>query len=116
MGPNIANQMRHFGDQIGINHGPEPREPINDEPKVPNNYGSPQQIPHSPLLNPNTNPSTFYLSLSPWIIAIGVLLGVILICNIVFMCYINCCNDGERGTALFGRRKGYLSVNVDSDF
>merc|ERR1719411_1301663 len=104
-GPNTANQMRHFGDQIGINHGQNPKARINNEPEEPNGYDP----------NAVNNPSTASISLSsPWIIAIGTLLGLVLILNIIFMCYINC--NGEKGRVFFERRKGYSSVKrVDSE-
>jgi len=103
--PNTMNQMRHFGDQIGINHGQKPNAMKNNEAEEPNYYDP----------NALNYPSTVSLSLSsPWIIAIGTLLGLVLIFNIIFMCYINC--NGERGRVLFERRKGYSSVKrVDSD-
>merc|ERR1712176_1359474 len=100
----MGNQMRHGGEQIGINHGQKSNALKNNEPEEPSYYDP----------NAANNASTVYLSLpSPWIIAIGTLLGLVLIFNIIFMCYINC--DGEKGRVLF-ERKGYSSVKrVDSD-
>merc|ERR1712176_271638 len=103
--PNTVNQMRHFGDQIGINHGQKPNAMKNNEAEEPNYYDP----------NALNSPSTDYLSLSsPLIIAIGTLLGLILLFNVMFICYTNC--NGEKGRVLFGKRKGYSSVKrIDSD-
>merc|ERR1712003_537570 len=86
-------------------HGQNPKARINNEPKEPTGYDP----------NAVNNPSTAYMSLSsPWVIAIGTLLGLVLIFNIIFMCYINC--NREKGRVLFERRKGYSSIKrVDSD-
>eukprot|EP00487_Bulimina_marginata_P010587 TRINITY_DN5642_c0_g2_i1.p1 TRINITY_DN5642_c0_g2~~TRINITY_DN5642_c0_g2_i1.p1 ORF type:complete len:173 (+),score=17.63 TRINITY_DN5642_c0_g2_i1:165-683(+) len=105
----VANMMNHFGDQIKITTKDQPQpqpEPNNNNN---NNYKpeEPQQ-PQQPL-----SPSSYTIALnSPWILAIGGILAVILSANIVFMCYMNCCK--EQSLVTFGRRRHY-SVVKDAD-
>merc|ERR1712176_1716598 len=101
---NIANKMRHFGDSIGINYGQNSKAIKINEPEEPNYYDP----------NAVTNPSTVYLSLSsPWIIAIGTLLGLVLIFNIIFMCHINC--DREKGVVSFAQKNEYFDDFDESE-
>ena len=132
-----ANQMEHFIQPIGINYGQEiiKQPPNEDIPRYnePNNYNPPQQyyppqqpaIPQQPYpVNPVSSPSSYTINLSsPWVIALGGLLGIVLTFNIVFMTYRNCCdnNNRSRGRASFMPRRNkkgkYSKVNnADSEF
>eukprot|EP00483_Globobulimina_turgida_P000056 UN00056 len=117
----ISNQMQHFVDNIAVGHGrgnkPPPQQPFYQRP----NYQQPQQVNYPNYGPAAAAPSSFVVSLSsPWVIAIGGLLAVILVFNIVFMCYMNCRGRGRgivgRASLNRRRRSGYTSVkNVDSE-
>ena len=107
-----ANQIDNFIDKVGINHGQEPESPFNNKNNKPHNEYYPQE-PINPITNP-VSPPVWTINLSsPWIIGIGSILGLILIFNIVFMCYVNCCNDNNV-TNPFSRikRRGYNKVKI----
>ena len=106
LNPNpTANQLRLFVEPIGINHGQE----------RPQQYYPPQK-PISKPYQPISLPSSFIInSLSPWIIAIGGLLGLILTLNIIFMVYNNYCNNDRISFRRRGRKQRYSKVNIDSE-
>ncbi len=93
---NTANQISHFGQQVGITHNNKPQP--QPQPQLPINEPQPQ-----PINIPNPS-STIYLSLkSPLVIVGCALLALILTFNVCFMCYINCYKN-KRG------KKGYEKV------
>ena len=128
-----ANQMESFVGSTGINHGQkiyyQPREePPKQQPRQnpPEQYYPPQQpiqpvqpvnpvAPVSPVV-PNVGPATGTWTInlsSPWVIALGGLLGLVLTFNIAFMTYTNCCRASrDRPLVLFGKRKGYKKVKI----
>lgn len=119
-----ANQMSHFIDDIGVTAEKKKKHDDNyldnepqPQPQQPYQYQPYQQpVPQAPV-TPNAD---YVLSLqSPWILAIGGVLAVVLTLNIVFMCYMNCCNDSNNGlrggrvSFSRARRSGYNSVKVN---
>eukprot|EP01083_Nonionella_stella_P299278 1015917_1 len=78
----MTNQMEHFVDRIPVGSSPQPK-PVPQSPVHHPKY--PLEGPTAPVQQP------WVISLqSPWVMAIGALLAVVLCVNIVLMCYTNC--------------------------
>eukprot|EP01084_Bolivina_argentea_P139117 244765_1 len=97
-----------FGKNIGVTNKPQNKP---KQPEIP---------PNEPIL-PIQQPFTISLN-SSWTIIIGALLSIILLFNIIFMCYMNCCNGNnnqlQRARIAFNKhgRNGYESVKyIDSE-
>jgi hypothetical protein len=112
----VANQMGLFVGHTGVSDKAAPEQPPQQPPQQPRQQ---PQYPHEPQAQPfyGAEPASFVISLSsPWIVAIGGLLAVILAFNIVFLCYMNCNKRRGRGSVNRRRRSGYSSVKgVDSE-
>eukprot|EP00488_Nonionellina_sp_1-RS-2012_P000971 TRINITY_DN153_c0_g1_i3.p1 TRINITY_DN153_c0_g1~~TRINITY_DN153_c0_g1_i3.p1 ORF type:complete len:110 (+),score=37.05 TRINITY_DN153_c0_g1_i3:538-867(+) len=74
--------MDHFVDKVGIKRS----APVDNHPKPPiHNYHPQQPQQPQPPQTPPQQPVVLTLQ-SPWVIAVGCLLTLILTVNIVFMC------------------------------
>eukprot|EP00485_Elphidium_margaritaceum_P009031 CAMPEP_0202685938 /NCGR_PEP_ID=MMETSP1385-20130828/1743_1 /ASSEMBLY_ACC=CAM_ASM_000861 /TAXON_ID=933848 /ORGANISM="Elphidium margaritaceum" /LENGTH=108 /DNA_ID=CAMNT_0049340411 /DNA_START=1 /DNA_END=327 /DNA_ORIENTATION=+ len=92
--------MEHFLGNVGVS----------DEAR-------PQPLPVSHYV-PIVDNSTYLLSLqSPWVMTIAGLLMVILTCNVMFMCYMRCCDSRGRATVSFDghsrSKRNYKAVKVN---
>ena len=81
-------------------------DPINDNVlPSPNDANEPHEV-------------LYYVS-NPWIIAVGIVVGIVVLFNISMICYIQCSPKSGKIRASFwsqNKRKGYSNVaNADSD-
>ena len=104
----IKNSINHMSVTDNNNNNELPQQPQEPQPQPqpqPQPYHKPQP---QPINNINNEPSSYIISLSsPWIMAIGGILCVVLSINIILLCYTNCFknNNGQPRVSFINRSR-----------